>query len=396
MIKKVAGDYSDLVDIMLSAGFRLEHGSKHYKYFPPPYKDRNGEFRYPVYLDIEGSDPKSIGKPIFITLSVSMEGRNRNEVLSWKRVFKALDNYPHMVKIFGKLPSEVFNEWSGTPQKKKKQSDDNVIFSEEEEVSTILNKDFKILPVWCTDVRPYLNDYLALKEDFSKKEEEFNKATSNLNIAKIKGYPTKLNEEKVESLSVLLEKANYKLSLLSNKISDIAGDKKLFPTAEEAVSFIQKRLEKGYDYSVVSLATLNEFIIYLPLLDFSLVENNESVYNELCDMLGIKSCTDDVKENIDGTVKNLVNSKRLIVENNIVKISNLKLDILLRKLGTALSSINKIAKKKERTPTDKALWSRAKAEAKKKYDVFPSAYAVGYALQWYKKHGGGWRGKKKL
>jgi hypothetical protein len=140
----------------------------------------------------------------------------------------------------------------------------------------------------------------------------------------------------------------------------------------------------------------NEFIIYLPLLDFSLVENNESVYNELCDMLGIKSCTDDIKENIDGTVKNLVNSKRLIVENNIVKISNLKLDILLRKLGTALSSLTKVAKKKERTPTNKALWSRAKAEAKKKYDVFPSAYAVGFALQWYKKHGGGWRGKKKL
>jgi hypothetical protein len=395
MIEKIAGDYSDLIDIMLSAGFQLEHGSKNYKYFPPPYKDSNGDFRQPVYPDVDTSDPRSVGKPIFITLSVSMEGRNKNEVLSWKRVFKALDYYPHMVKIFGKLPSEVFEEWSGTPQKKKKQSDEEVVFSEEE-APTILSKDFKILPVWCTDVKPYLDDYIALKEDLSKKEEEFNKATNNLNIAKLKGYPTKANEEKLESLSVLFEKANYSFSSISNKISAIAGDKKLFPTAEEAVSFILKRLEKGYSYSVVSLATLNEFIIYLPIVEYSLVENKESVYHDLCDILNIKDCTNDIKENINGTVKNLVNSKRLIVENNIVKISNLKLDILLRKLGAALSSITKVAKKKERTPTNKALWSRAKAEAKKKYDVFPSAYAVGFALQWYKKHGGGWRGKKKL
>lgn len=43
------------------------------------------------------------------------------------------------------------------------------------------------------------------------------------------------------------------------------------------------------------------------------------------------------------------------------------------------------------TPTDPSLWARAKAAAKKKFDVYPSAYANGWAVQWYKKHGGGWK-----
>jgi hypothetical protein len=42
-------------------------------------------------------------------------------------------------------------------------------------------------------------------------------------------------------------------------------------------------------------------------------------------------------------------------------------------------------------PTNPSLWSRAKALARKKFDVYPSAYANGWAAKWYKKHGGGWK-----
>lgn len=45
-------------------------------------------------------------------------------------------------------------------------------------------------------------------------------------------------------------------------------------------------------------------------------------------------------------------------------------------------------------PTDPALWSRAKSEAKKKFDVYPSAYANGWAAKWYKERGGGWKTEK--
>ena len=45
-------------------------------------------------------------------------------------------------------------------------------------------------------------------------------------------------------------------------------------------------------------------------------------------------------------------------------------------------------------PTDSALWSKAKALARKKFKVYPSAYANGWAAKWYKKHGGGWKTAK--
>ena len=42
-------------------------------------------------------------------------------------------------------------------------------------------------------------------------------------------------------------------------------------------------------------------------------------------------------------------------------------------------------------PTNAKLWAKAKALAKRKFKVYPSAYANGWASKWYKKHGGGWR-----
>ena len=48
-------------------------------------------------------------------------------------------------------------------------------------------------------------------------------------------------------------------------------------------------------------------------------------------------------------------------------------------------------KKGSPTPTNKALYSRVKAEAKRKFDVYPSAYANAWLVRTYKKRGGGYR-----
>ena len=48
-------------------------------------------------------------------------------------------------------------------------------------------------------------------------------------------------------------------------------------------------------------------------------------------------------------------------------------------------------KKKGPTPTNPALYSRVKAAAKKKFDVYPSAYAIAWLDREYKKRGGGYR-----
>lgn len=47
----------------------------------------------------------------------------------------------------------------------------------------------------------------------------------------------------------------------------------------------------------------------------------------------------------------------------------------------------------ENEPTNPALWARAKSLAKSKFDVYPSAYANGWAAKWYKQRGGGWKTK---
>ena len=46
--------------------------------------------------------------------------------------------------------------------------------------------------------------------------------------------------------------------------------------------------------------------------------------------------------------------------------------------------------KKSPTPTNKTLYNRVKAEAKRKFKVYPSAYANGWLVREYKKRGGGY------
>ena len=53
-------------------------------------------------------------------------------------------------------------------------------------------------------------------------------------------------------------------------------------------------------------------------------------------------------------------------------------------------------KKKGATPTNPALYARVKAEAKRKFAVYPSAYANAWLVREYKKRGGTYRtGTKK-
>ena len=46
-------------------------------------------------------------------------------------------------------------------------------------------------------------------------------------------------------------------------------------------------------------------------------------------------------------------------------------------------------------PVNKALYARVKAEAKRKFDVYPSAYANAWVVREYKKCGGTYRVERK-
>jgi predicted kinase len=65
---------------------------------------------------------------------------------------------------------------------------------------------------------------------------------------------------------------------------------------------------------------------------------------------------------------------------------------------TAIDKINKDRMSEamlveKNVPTNPELWSKAKSLAKQKFDVYPSAYANGWASKWYKSKGGGWKSK---
>jgi hypothetical protein len=63
---------------------------------------------------------------------------------------------------------------------------------------------------------------------------------------------------------------------------------------------------------------------------------------------------------------------------------------IVRKDGTEPTKL--YAKGGEAKADNSSLWSKVKAEAKSKFDVYPSAYANAWAAKEYKKRGGSWSG----
>lgn len=100
----------------------------------------------------------------------------------------------------------------------------------------------------------------------------------------------------------------------------------------------------------------------------------EQSFNDSARLGKTISCTPG--NNIVGTIGNTPNGEVTGRRSN--PIVNKTIDIDLQE-------------KKKPKPTNPSLWSRAKAMAKSKFDVYPSAYANAWAVKWYKKNGGGWR-----
>jgi len=90
---------------------------------------------------------------------------------------------------------------------------------------------------------------------------------------------------------------------------------------------------------------------------------------------------------VDGRRSNPIVNKTIDIELEEQVFSSLEEAILSEKKRRKKS----VGKKRKPKPTNPALWARAKAAARSKFDVYPSAYANGWAAKWYKSKGGGWR-----
>jgi hypothetical protein len=75
-----------------------------------------------------------------------------------------------------------------------------------------------------------------------------------------------------------------------------------------------------------------------------------------------------------------------------VKLAEEMLDFALR-LAKKKKKSTEYKGSSKNVPTDMALYNRVKSEAKKKFDVYPSAYANAWLVKTYKARGGGYRKK---
>ena len=98
-----------------------------------------------------------------------------------------------------------------------------------------------------------------------------------------------------------------------------------------------------------------------------------------------------VRKMLTGPVKKPKNPNAMTVK-ELIKIHNaLHNPANVNKPGPYDPDVKEEYLIEKNVPTNPKLWSQAKALAKKKFDVYPSAYANGWAAKWYKKRGGGWK-----
>ena len=125
--------------------------------------------------------------------------------------------------------------------------------------------------------------------------------------------------------------------------------------------------------------------------------------DETCDCGVCNTCNgfgDDMVADETGTmIIEILDPDKLKILDGLAKIlppMNVKEVVMVNALAIS-SGIVKIAAKHK--PNNPKLWASCIAAAKRKFDVFPSAYANGFASRLYKKKGGTWRtvkgGKKK-
>ena len=108
---------------------------------------------------------------------------------------------------------------------------------------------------------------------------------------------------------------------------------------------------------------------YKPERDYVMVAKNIAKnIMKMAEMMGLEKEHDYIQGHVD-TIEKVVKEKGL--EERVMKLTE------------------------ENVPTDPSKWSYYKSQAKKKFDVYPSAYANAWAAKQYKDAGGGWRTKKK-
>jgi hypothetical protein len=145
-------------------------------------------------------------------------------------------------------------------------------------------------------------------------------------------------------------------------------------------------LENGHDWADDHISTAKENMDQV--FDFLMNETKKGDLNE--------SCWEGYKQ-VGGKMKNGKMVPNCVPKNKSIKEASspaqqAAIAINMKKEGKKPKneSYGEIDESKN-CPTDPAKWAASKAAAKAKFDVYPSAYANGWAAKNYKSKGGGWK-----
>ena len=100
----------------------------------------------------------------------------------------------------------------------------------------------------------------------------------------------------------------------------------------------------------------------------------------------IEEVANFIKQQIEGDQQGDINEASSAKQQSAIAIN-------MKKRGVTPKGISEEEEidESKNCPTDPAKWAASKAAAKRKFDVYPSAYANGWAAKNYKAKGGGWK-----
>jgi len=209
---------------------------------------------------------------------------------------------------------------------------------------------------------------------------------------KLHNYFKGLKENTMKSSDKQLNESFYN-EFVSQFISEVMEDEggsneikvgeyqtKYFHVCPGAISLYKDIESKGVDMGMAQRSAMLQDALYFvekhiqrdgynPEKDYVMVAKNLAKnIMKLAEMMGLEEEHNYIQGHVD-TIEKVVKEKGL--EERVLELTE------------------------ENVPTDPSKWSYYKSQAKKKFDVYPSAYANAWAAKQYKAAGGGWRTKKK-
>lgn len=149
---------------------------------------------------------------------------------------------------------------------------------------------------------------------------------------------------------------------------------------------IENLLENGHDWADDHITVAKENIDQV--FDFIMNEKEGGQESDLNE-----SCWDGYKK-VGGKMKNgkmVPNCVPINEASSPAQQAAIAINMKKRGITPKNESVEMEIDESKNCPTDPAKWAASKAAAKAKFDVYPSAYANGWAAKNYKAKGGGWK-----